>query len=385
MDANASPIRGVRGSGTEGLLQRTPRVEPCTLAPSGRNAPLVGSEMFELGVVHGAPRTMLQSVQCGHRLSMVSAVLGSVKAIPIVYMLQYYIPSEALSIPFAIQTIAVVAGNFVVGSCFAPTSRVVAPVWLICTLLDAAITTAVLALALPIAHELISEPDGTNNIYMTWILHCFWGYGTLGILSAGIAVAGVVQRCKQPKALQAQKAMEYAESFMLRQHQSHNQYLRDVDALSTLPSVGGDISFQSSSLSMWSVCQIRAYEVRWCIAPAIVCLIWACYAIAAGTSEILIAFRSDPPAHARPAMPGGRPARRLRRRRAHSSSYLDTMMSCPAHPSPGDCQKRGALTPANSFAPPLRSHLYAATCVSATADRSRAASAAATTREEGGG
>ena len=74
------------------------------------------------------------------------------------------------------------------------------------------------------------------------------GVRYLGILSAGIAVAGVVQRCKRPKALQAQKAAFDVKSFMPMQHRVGTT-LRDVDA--------------SLRCHLWVVTSLRGERPGW--------------------------------------------------------------------------------------------------------------------------
>ena len=286
-------------AGSAGLLQSSPQ------RSVRRNSSPTSSSLFDSAGEstinhrhHGQKlinnTTFLQSTRCGRLLFLSACFLGCFKVAPLVYMLRYYIPSEALSIPFALQVLIVISGTFIVPSFLSASSRTVAPLWLVSSVLDAAITTAVLFIAMPFAMKLIDEPDGTTNIYMQWILTCFWAYCILGILSIMVSLGGVIQRLKQPLSIQIGKENSQMEDVILNQQEKYYQ--------------GVDLAVRDPNEECCGVFQSRAYDVRWCIVPVLIGALWALYVLVAGVEELIIASQVDPPSYARPGAlpPNGR-------------------------------------------------------------------------------
>ena len=127
-------------------------------------------------------------------LTYLTLALGVLKSIPLAYIFFYYIPSTSLVSPIALQLVCIAVGAAAAGSYSKSTGGI--GVWMCTTLLDAAFSTAVAALAYPIALKLVGEPDDTVNIYMYWILHCFQIYLFLGFFALLCNLLGIFFRCR---------------------------------------------------------------------------------------------------------------------------------------------------------------------------------------------
>ena len=133
-----------------------------------------------------------RQVATSHHLAVLAFVTSCLKSLPLSYVFFYYVPSPALLAPLALQTLAVSVGT---ASGTMLTSKWSVVLWSTFATFDVIGTFIFYQIIYPFGNKLYGEPDGTTNIYMSWIASCFVAYLVLGLLSFLCSAAGVVIWC----------------------------------------------------------------------------------------------------------------------------------------------------------------------------------------------
>ena len=116
--------------------------------------------------------------------------LCSIKPFLLSYVFLYYIPSPALVSPLALQTLIIVSG--IAAGLYCKKSKWGSILWMCSATLDLVISLLIAFMIAPYASKLVAEPDGTINIYMSWIPLMFNLYIYSGILSFVCSLSGVI-------------------------------------------------------------------------------------------------------------------------------------------------------------------------------------------------
>jgi hypothetical protein len=153
-------------------------------------------------------------------VNFASFILGIVKTFPLGYIFFYYVPSPLLLSPLALQTmfVAVGAASFLIKS-----KKCGTIIWFLTSLLDLAFTIAVLLVVYPLfGEELVSEPDGTINIYMRWIPLYFHIFFVLGFTSSLLNLIGLFMSAKQLNVnnIESHDNTEEQITFTIKTHQT---------------------------------------------------------------------------------------------------------------------------------------------------------------------